>query len=99
MTSPAAKTSTGAYSIKPFRDALRIAAKRKLDDRAQGKTKLDKIATKLIATAMEGDVPAIKEVADRLDGKVPQGIVGGGDEDSPVHVVHEIRRTIIKPPT
>lgn len=42
---------------------------------------LDELAEKLFATAMTGDTTAIREVADRLDGKVPQAIVG--DEDHP----------------
>ena len=36
--------------------------------------RLDELAEKLWLTALEGDVPAMREVADRLDGKVPQGI-------------------------
>ncbi len=36
--------------------------------------RLDQLAAKLWGTALEGDIQALKEVADRLDGKVPQGI-------------------------
>lgn len=43
--------------------------------------RLDDLAQKLWATAMSGDVAAMREVADRLDGKVPQAIVG--DEEHP----------------
>jgi hypothetical protein len=42
---------------------------------------------------MEGDMQAIKEMADRLDGKVPQAIVGD-DEHAGVRI-EEIRRTIV----
>lgn len=31
-----------------------------------------------------GDPVAIKELADRLDGKVPQGVIGGEDDDNPI---------------
>ena len=34
------------------------------------------VAESLLAKAIEGDVPAIRELGDRIDGKVPQGIVG-----------------------
>ena len=34
------------------------------------------IADALIAKAEEGDVPAFREVADRIEGKVPQPITG-----------------------
>lgn len=43
------------------------------------------IAAALIQEASEGNVNAIKELADRLDGKVPQAIVGD-DEHEPIQV-------------
>lgn len=45
-------------------------------------TKLRDVADALIAKAISGDVAAIKEVADRLDGKVPQAVIG--DEENPL---------------
>ena len=36
--------------------------------------KLDELATKLWSTALLGDVQAMRELADRLDGKVPQAL-------------------------
>ncbi|MEH2695602.1 hypothetical protein DXU03_25850 [Rhizobium johnstonii] len=51
-----------------------------------GGTKLRDVADALIAKAIAGDVAAIKEVADRLDGKVPQAVVGDDDHD-PIGVV------------
>lgn len=39
---------------------------------------------------MQGDVQSIKELADRLDGKVAQAIVGGDEDDAPVSVVTKI---------
>jgi len=70
------KAPRGPYIDKPFRDALRLAVKRSADVDVKGKTKLDKIAASLVSEAVEGDVPAIKEIADRLDGKVPQAVTG-----------------------
>jgi hypothetical protein len=35
---------------------------------------LRKVADALVTKAMEGDVPAIRELADRTDGKVPQAV-------------------------
>lgn len=32
----------------------------------------------------KGDVQAIREIADRLDGKVPQGVIGGDPDDPPI---------------
>jgi hypothetical protein len=54
------------------------------------------IAAKLIEKAQEGDMQAIKELADRTDGKVPQAIVGDDDE-APINVVNKIVREIVRP--
>ncbi len=72
------KAPRGPYIDKPFRDALRLAVKRSADVAVTGKTKLDRIAAQLVSEAVDGDVPAIKEIADRLDGRVPQALTGEG---------------------
>lgn len=74
----------GQQRDKPFRDALRLevaAAQDENDSRS-----LRRIARELLAVAADGDVSAIKEIADRLDGKVPQAI-GGTDELDPVRMI------------
>lgn len=57
---------------------------------------LREIAAKLIANALDGKMDAIKELADRTDGKVPQAIVGDNGAD-PVNVLHRIERIIVDP--
>lgn len=53
---------------KPFRDALRTAI-----SEADGDfKKLRRVADALIEKAMSGDVAAIREIGDRLDGKPAQ---------------------------
>jgi hypothetical protein len=89
------KAARGPYIDKPFRAALLLAVKREGESKAKGKTKLDKIATALVDEAMEGDVPAAKEIADRLDGKVPQALIGGGENDPAIRTITEIRRSIV----
>ena len=42
----------------------------------------------------KGDVQAIKEIADRLDGKVPQAVVGDDEHDA-INVVTRIERVIV----
>jgi hypothetical protein len=61
---------------KPFRDALRAA----LDEGGEERITLGAIAHALLTQAVAGNAQAIREVADRLDGKVPQAI-GGVDEN------------------
>lgn len=81
----------GAWAEKAWRDALRMAVLRPADEKdPKPKTKLDQLALALINTAKAGDVPALKEIGDRLDGKVPQAHVGGEDDSQPIKHVHRI---------
>lgn len=90
----APKTPKNRWSDKVWRDAIRVAVMRNADD---GGKKLAKLADALVTAGIAGDVPALKEIGDRLDGKVPQALVGGGENDNPVRVITEIRRTIVDP--
>lgn len=73
---------------KSFANMLNIAIKEAVE--GTDKTKLRAVADALVDKAMSGDVQAIKEVADRIDGKVPQGVIGGDEDDSPINVVKKI---------
>jgi hypothetical protein len=55
-------------------------------------------AKKLLTLAVEGDntLAAIKEVADRLDGKPAQAIENG--EEGPFEILQRIERTIVNAP-
>jgi hypothetical protein len=79
---------------KSFANMLNIAIKEAND---LGITKLREVADALVSKAIAGDVQAIKEVADRIDGKVPQALVGDNEED-PINLVTEIRRVIVQKP-
>ncbi len=79
---------------KLFNDALRVAAL--MQTREDGKTRLRLVADRLMEEAENGNIAAIKEVADRLDGKPAQAIVGG-DEGEEVRVITEIRNIIVDP--
>ena len=67
---------------KPFRDALEMQLKAAGDNHKA----LRRIADKLISLADAGDLQAIREIADRQDGKVPQGLVGGDDGDNELSI-------------
>lgn len=77
---------------KSFANMLNIAIKEAVE--GTDKTKLRAVADALVDKAMSGDVQAIKEVADRIDGKVPQGVIG--EEDNPLTMVHRIERHIVR---
>lgn len=56
--------------------------------------KLRELAERLIERAKEGDVTALREIGDRVDGKPAQ--VLQGDPDNPLHV-EMIERRIVDP--
>jgi molecular chaperone GrpE (heat shock protein) len=63
---------------KLWRDAINRAIKRREETDPQA---LEKLADKLLSAVDTGDVSAMKEFGDRVDGKVPQAIVGDDDQD------------------
>lgn len=66
--------NNNARKNKPWREAIAWALKKhKLSqtDRAQA---LRDIATSMIDKALDGDMTAMKELGDRLDGKAPQDV-------------------------
>jgi hypothetical protein len=66
-------------SEKSFANNLRIAVT--ADDR-DGVQKLRKIAERLTESALAGEAWAIQMIADRLDGKPAQAIIGDSEADA-----------------
>lgn len=87
----AGNANSGRKQEKPFRDALRM----EIAAAGENNRVLRSIARALLEKAESGDLQAIKELADRTDGKVPQAVVGDADED-PINLVSEIRRVIVR---
>ena len=77
----------GRSQEKLWRSALLRAVHRKTDEKDQDKA-LEKVADACVMAALSGDMQAIKEIGDRLDGKPAQAIVG--DEDQPIKTIMEI---------
>jgi hypothetical protein len=67
---------------KPFRQALRM----ELAAAGEDLKRLRAIARALLDKAETGDTAAIKELADRLDGRPAQAVVGDAESD-PVHII------------
>jgi hypothetical protein len=65
---------------KPFNDALRIALR-------GDPLRLRRIAEKLAEKAEDGDLAAIRELADRLDGKPAQAQVHSDADGGPLRVI------------
>ena len=63
--------NTNAAKGKLWSDAIRM-------ELAQDKQRIRKLAKALLDKAETGDIPALKELGDRIEGKVPQAIEGTG---------------------
>lgn len=73
------KPSAGQKSDKLWRDAIHRAVKR-VEKGDKSKTKrLELLADKLVACGLAGDVSALREIGDRLDGKSVQPVSGVPD--------------------
>lgn len=88
-------TSRGQQRDKPFRDALRMEAAllEKGEPSPAPEGSLRHIARELLLRASK-DTPTAREVADRLDGKPAQAIVGDDDAE-PIRVLQRIERVIV----
>ena len=89
---------SGRPKSRPFKEAL----DRVLKEEAKGENEsgaLDEVVRALYTKAKTGDVAAIKEIAERYDGKVAQAVIGGGEDDPPIQTVTKIELVGIRSPT
>lgn len=80
--------TNGAKRSRLIGDALKRQLVQKPED-------AEAIATKAIALAKEGVQWATEFVAERVDGKMPQAIVG--DDDEPAVKISRVIRSIVDP--
>jgi len=72
-----------AVKNRPWADAINRAVL------ANDGQRLRAIAEKLLVLAEAGDVSALRELGDRLDGKPKQQIEATGADDGPLRIIHE----------
>src|SRR6478672_6832645 len=84
----------GRPKSKPFKEALEAVLKAAGPD-----ADLAAIARALCGQAIAGNVQGIREVADRLDGKVPQAIAGIDEDEhlTPLAAIINLGRTQPRP--
>ena len=70
----AAGRPKGSTKPKVMADALMVALNREASSENGPTKKLHVIANQLVDLAMTGDVPAIKEISDRIDGMAHQSV-------------------------
>jgi hypothetical protein len=81
----------GQQADKPFRDAIALELQEEIVLEGREFRKLRVIARALVNTAAGGDLVAIKEVIDRIEGKPPQSFAG---EDGKEGIVIRIRHLL-----
>lgn len=92
MAAPAGNKN--AAKSRMFEQALIRAIKQRDLAEGEGET-LRKVAERLLDAAIAGELNAIKETRDTLDGKPAQAITGG--DGGPIQL-EEVRRTIVDVP-
>lgn len=79
----------GALKSKPLTDALIIALNRAVSKGDKTK-RVAMVAEQLVEAACAGDIKAIAELFDRVEGKPPQAQIHQGDKNNPIQHVHEL---------
>lgn len=83
---PFAKGQSGNPGGKPKEKLFHQALMMQLKEAGEDLPMLREVATQLIDKAKEGDLPAIKELADRLDGKPAQQLNLAGHDGGAFNV-------------
>ena len=79
---------------KRWRDAINRALESR--SRSEGIQALELLAEKLLVKCDEGDLQALKELGDRVDGKAMQSMELGGPNGGPLQFA-EVKRTVVDP--
>ena len=79
---------------KPWRDALRKVLHER--ESKHGPRNFERLARAAFQEALRGKAELVREIGDRIDGKVPQAVTGDA-EGEPIRIVARIERTIVKP--
>lgn len=87
----AGNANSGPRKAKVWRDALMLTLNREDGDLPErGKTNLESLVLTQVKLALGGDTQSIRDIADRIDGKPAQAIVGGDDDDNPISIINRI---------
>jgi hypothetical protein len=85
----------GRKGEKHWRDALMIAVNETREGDPEGRRNLRVIADVVVNLALAGDMQAIKEIGDRMDGKAPQGVELSGPDGGAVQMEDVSPRDIL----
>ena len=96
----AGNSNSGSHKDRLFRKALIMEMK--IRDAGEDMKTLRQIASDVFDDALDTDPEkswkrrdAVNMIADRIDGKPAQAIIGGDDDDNPIKVVARIENVIV----
>lgn len=81
-----------AAKAKVWSAAIERALERRANERMPA---INELADKLIDMALSGDLGALKEFGDRIEGKAAQAVTVGGDPDNPLQTVSRVERVVV----
>lgn len=85
-----------AAKAKVWHAAIMRALEARDVSRTDGKKEIDALASKLLDLVAAGDLGALKEFGDRLDGKPAQAVTVSGDSENPLHTVNRVELAPLK---
>ena len=91
----APKGNQNAAKAKVWSEAIKRALDRRTARRADGILEIDALADTLLDECAQGEMIALKELGDRLEGKVAQGVIHSGDDEGGPVRVERIERVIV----
>ena len=91
----AGNANSGQRKDKLFRKAMVMELN--IRDAGEDMKTLRLIASGVLNDALAGDKDARNMVADRIDGKPAQALVGGDEDDPAIKLHHKIERLIVDP--
>jgi len=85
---PAPKGNKNAARARSYRDALVWALENYKDGSIKQGQAIRQVAVRQVQKALEGDMTAAREIADRLDGRAAQSVAltGGDENDIPIAI-------------
>lgn len=88
----------GRKGEKFWSDAVKRAVNRRLENEEGKPKKLERLADRLVEAGLAGEIAALKEIGDRLEGRAPQAVAVTGADGGPVEF-SRIERIIVDPST
>lgn len=87
---------SGRPKSKVWTDAIKRAVEKIDQLDPEQRPRIDLLAEALVAAGLAHEVNALQEIGNRLEGRVPQALIGDNDAD-PINVVNKIVREVVRP--